>query len=307
MTSVRRRLTSFRLVCLLDPDTGHFVSLARSLLHSQHPHLPMSCLVYQVDAFASTAFAGNPAAVCLLPRPRETAWMQDVAAEMNLSETAFLHPQPEGSYHLRWFTPTHEVSLCGHATLASAHVLWTEGMLAPNAPARFETTSGPLSATRNEEWITMDFPTDSPSSFAPPASLRNGLGDVDLRYTGRSERDVFVQLPSADDVRSLDPDLSALASLDARGTIVTAPADQETVDIVSRFFAPAFGVPEDPVTGSAHCALGPYWAKQLGRNTLLARQCSERGGTVRLNLAGPDANRIELAGRAVTVFRGRLT
>lgn len=267
----------------------------------------MSCAVYHVDAFTDTAFAGNPAAVCLLPAAHEDDWLQAVAAEMNLSETAFLRPHPDGGYRLRWFTPTHEVDLCGHATLASAHVLWTEGLLAPEAPARFRTASGVLTAARDDEWITMDFPTDPPRPVDPPASLLDGLGATNPVYTGRTDRDFLVHLPSAEAVRALDPAFSTLAALDARGVIATAAADREDADVVSRFFAPGVGVPEDPVTGSAHCALGPYWADRLGRTTLTGRQVSARGGTVRVALPSPDADRVDLSGRAVTTLRGRLT
>jgi PhzF family phenazine biosynthesis protein len=267
----------------------------------------MSCAVYNVDAFTDTAFAGNPAAVCLLPAAREDDWLQAVAAEMNLSETAFLRPHPDGGYRLRWFTPTHEVDLCGHATLASAHVLWTEGLLAPEAPARFRTASGALTAIRDDEWITMDVPTDPPRPVAPPASLLDGLGATDPVYTGRTDRDFLVHLPAAEAVRALDPAFSTLAALDTRGVIATAAADGEDADVVSRFFAPGVGVPEDPVTGSAHCALGPYWADRLGRTTLTGRQVSARGGTVRVALPSPDADRVDLSGRAATVLRGRLT
>jgi PhzF family phenazine biosynthesis protein len=266
----------------------------------------MSCAVYNVDAFTDTAFAGNPAAVCLLPAAREDDWLQAVAAEMNLSETAFLRPHPDGGYRLRWFTPTHEVDLCGHATLASAHVLWTEGLLAPEAPARFRTASGALTAIRDDEWITMDVPTDPPRPVAPPASLLDGLGATDPVYVGRTDRDFLVHLPAAEAVRALDPAFSTLAALDTRGVIATAAADGEDADVVSRFFAPGVGVPEDPVTGSAHCALGPYWADRLGRTTLTGRQVSARGGTVHVALPSPDADRVDLSGQAVTTLRGRL-
>jgi PhzF family phenazine biosynthesis protein len=267
----------------------------------------MSCAVYYVDAFTNTAFAGNPAAVCLLPAAREDDWLQAVAAEMNLSETAFLRPHPDGGSRLRWFTPTHEVDLCGHATLASAHVLWTEGLLAPEAPARFRTASGVLTAARDEGWITMDFPTDPPHPVDPPAALLDGLGATAPVYTGRTDRDFLVHLPSAGAVRALDPVFPTLARLETRGVIATAVADGEDADVVSRFFAPGVGVPEDPVTGSAHCALGPYWADRLGRTALTGRQVSARGGTVRVALSSPNADRVELSGQAVTTLRGRLT
>ena len=291
----------------LDPDAGRFVSPGTPFFRSPPNDGPMSCAVYHVDAFTDTAFAGNPAAVCLLPAAREDDWLQAVAAEMNLSETAFLRPHPDGGYRLRWFTPTHEVDLCGHATLASAHVLWTEGLLAPEAPARFRTASGVLTATRDDEWITMDVPTDPPRPVDPPASLLDGLGATDPVYTGRTDRDFLVHLPAAEAVRALDPAFSALAALDTRGVIATAAADGADADVVSRFFAPGVGVPEDPVTGSAHCALGPYWADRLGRTTLTGRQVSARGGTVRVALPSPDADRVDLSGQAVTTLRGRLT
>ena len=267
----------------------------------------MSLSLYQVDAFTDRLFAGNPAAVCLLPTARDAAWMQDVAAEMNLSETAFVRPKREGGYRLRWFTPTDEVDLCGHATLAVAHVLWTEGALAPDADARFETNEGRLTATREDGWIQMDFPSDAPVSAEPPAALLDALDLNDPAYVGRSARDYLVHCADEETVLALDPYLQALARLDTRGVIVTAAAQEAEVDFVSRFFAPAVGVPEDPVTGSAHCALGPYWADQLGQTTLTGHQVSARGGTVRVHLDGPDAERVVLAGRATTVFRGRLT
>jgi PhzF family phenazine biosynthesis protein len=263
-------------------------------------------LLYQVDAFTDTAFAGNPAAVCLLATERPTGWMRKVAAEMALSETAFLRPHPDGGYRLRWFTPTDEVALCGHATLASAHVLWSDGLLAADAPARFNTQSGPLTATRRDDAIVMDFPADPPRPIEPPAGLLDALNAPDAAFVGRTERDLFVQVTAPDTVRALSPDLPALASFDGRGVIVTAEADVEEADVVSRFFAPGVGVPEDPVTGSAHCALGPYWADELGRTALTGRQVSARGGTVHVALDAPHADRVELGGRAVTTLHGRL-
>jgi PhzF family phenazine biosynthesis protein len=266
----------------------------------------MSVPLYQVDAFTNAPFAGNPAAVCLLSTSRDADWMQDVAAEMNLSETAFLHPQRDGAYRLRWFTPTHEVDLCGHATLASAHVLWTDGRLAPDAEARFDTNSGRLTATRDDGWITMDFPADPPAPVEPPPALLDALGLMDPLYVGASGRDYLLRCTDAADVWALDPDVRTLAELDTRGVIVTAEGDRAEVDFVSRFFAPGVGVPEDPVTGSAHCALGPYWAEQAGQVDLTGRQVSPRGGTVRVRLDAPDAERVALAGQATTVLRGRL-
>ncbi len=266
----------------------------------------MSLSLYQVDAFTDVPFSGNPAAVCLLSAPRDADWMQDVAAEMNLSETAFLFPEADASHRLRWFTPTHEVDLCGHATLASAHVLWSEGLLAPDAEAQFETASGRLTATKTDGWITMNFPTDPPSPVEPPPALLEALDLLDPIYVGRSNRDYLLRCDTEEQVRALDPDMTALATVEGRGIIVTAVSEQEEVDFVSRFFAPGVGVPEDPVTGSAHCALGPYWAEQTDRTTLTGRQVSARGGTVRVYLEAPDADRVALSGQATTVFRGRL-
>ena len=267
----------------------------------------MSLPLYQVDAFTDTAFAGNPAAVCLLSSRRPDAWMQDVAAEMNLSETAFLRPLSKDKYQLRWFTPTDEVELCGHATLASAHVLWTNEECASNSPIEFETAGGALTATRNDGWITLDFPTDpsSPTDSAP-AALLEGLGEPRPSYVGYTGRDYLVRLDTAEAVRTLSPRMGRLAPLKGRGVIVTAPAESDEADFVSRFFAPGVGVPEDPVTGSAHCALGPYWAAETGRTDLTGHQVSPRGGTVRMRLNAPEAERITLEGQAVTVFHGRL-
>ena len=267
----------------------------------------MSIALYQVDAFTTTPFTGNPAAVCLLPSARDAGWMQDVAAEMNLSETAFLRPQADGTHRLRWFTPTHEVDLCGHATLASAHVLWTEGLLAPDAEARFDTTSGELTARREDGWIAMDFPADPPAPVEPPPALLDALGLMDPLYVGKSERDFLLHCRNEAAVRGLDPEMTVLSDLDTRGVVVTAVAGRAEADFVSRFFAPGVGVPEDPVTGSAHCALGPYWAEQTGQTALTGRQVSARGGTVRVHLDAPDADRVTLSGQATTVVRGRLS
>ena len=268
--------------------------------------------LYQVDAFTDTPFRGNPAAVCLLSRDVGDGWMQDLAMEMNLSETAYLRRQPHGSFRLRWFTPTHEVDLCGHATLASAHVLWSEGLLSRDETARFDTASGPLEATLGTEseadWITMDFPADPVSPLDdPPAALLDGLSGTDVLFAGTSSRDLFVRLPSVDAVEQLEPDLATIRTLDTRGVIVTARSGPDTeADFVSRFFAPQTGVPEDPVTGSAHCALAPYWAEETGQTSFVGRQASARGGIVRLALDGPTADRVSLSGQAVTVFHGRL-
>lgn len=254
-----------------------------------------------VDAFADAPFSGNPAAVCLLPGHRPDSWHQALAGEMNQAETAFLSPRDDG-WGLRWFTPRVEVDLCGHATLASAHYLWESGRLPRESAANFHTRSGLLTAESNGDWIVLDFPRTMPTEAAPPAGLLDALG-TDADWTGRSRFDVFVQVASADIVRGLQPDMGRLVGTDARGVIVTAPGDEPGVDFVSRFFAPSVGVPEDPVTGSAHCALAPYWAGRLGRPVLTGYQASPRGGTVRVETRG---DRVRLAGKARTVVRGEL-
>jgi PhzF family phenazine biosynthesis protein len=261
----------------------------------------MTLPLFQVDAFTDAPFKGNPAAVCLLPEPREAAWMQSVATEMNLSETAFVSPASEG-FDLRWFTPEVEVALCGHATLASAHVLWETGRLADSATARFHTQSGTLTAERHGADIEMNFPATRVEPAEAPAGLTGALGVVP-RFVGRSRFDYLLELADAATVRSLRPDHAQLAKLPVRGVIVTARSDQPGFDFISRFFAPGSGVAEDPVTGSAHCALGPYWEARLGRSALTAYQASARGGVVKVQVAG---HRVLLRGRAVTVLRGEL-
>lgn len=262
----------------------------------------MTLRITQVDSFTNRPFAGNPAGVCILPRAADEAWMLNVAGEMNLAETAFLVPQRDG-YDLRWFTPTVEVDLCGHATLASAHVLWEDGHLKPTAQARFHTKSGLLTADRRDSWIDLDFPATPPAPADAPAGLNEALG-AKPRFVGLSKFDYLVELDTETAVRNLDPDLGAIARVPARGVIVTARADQGKYDFVSRFFAPQSGVPEDPVTGSAHCALAPYWSAKLGKKELMAYQASARGGEIRLRLEG---QRVRLGGQAVTVLRGELT
>ena len=265
--------------------------------------------IFVVDAFAEFPFEGNPAGVCVLTEPATEAWMRRVAAEMNLSETAFVHPEELG-WRLRWFTPTVEVELCGHATLASAHVLWSEGHAPPGRPIRFQTLSGALEASRaGESGIALDFPSKPVSeSEAPPALLQALAPEVGIPVlcgTGFNRMDWLVELPTEDDIRSIQPDFRALAAVDARGVMITARPGAQTlathpgVDFVSRFFAPACGVDEDPVTGSAHCALGPWWAQKLGRDTVTGRQISLRGGTVRVTDRG---ERVTLEGTAVTVI-----
>lgn len=257
--------------------------------------------VIQVDAFADRPFTGNPAAVCVLDAPANLGWMRNVASEMNLSETAFLHPAQDG-WSLRWFTPEVEVDLCGHATLASAHVLWEQGRLAPDAEARFHTRSGVLTAAREDGWIRMDFPAKPERETEAPEGLERALG-VRPRYVGRSHFDLLVEVDSEDAVRRLAPDIGRLAAVEARGVIVTARGENGPYDFVSRFFAPRVGVNEDPVTGSAHCVLAPFWARRLGRDALTGYQASRRGGMVRVRTAG---DRVALIGQAVTVMRGEL-
>jgi PhzF family phenazine biosynthesis protein len=257
----------------------------------------------QIDAFSDQPFRGNPAAVCLLDRERDEKWMQNVGAEMNLSETAFLLPQKDG-WSLRWFTPTTEVALCGHATLASAHALWEEKLLAPGETARFHTKSGLLTAQQRDGLIELDFPaTQEQKSDAPPALLE-ALGVASPRYVGKNKFDYIVEVGSEDEVRALTPDHALLRQLPVRGVIVTSRGANGQYDFISRFFAPGSGVDEDPVTGSAHCCLASYWSQRLKKNSFTAYQASRRGGTLRVRLEG---DRVKLAGRAVTVLRGELT
>ena len=263
--------------------------------------------IVQVDAFTATPFAGNPAAVCILTSSRDETWMATVAREMNLSETAFLIPDvtDPGAWQLRWFTPTVEVALCGHATLASAHVLWEEGRLAPHAPARFHTKSGLLTCTRMSHWIEMDFPATFVEPAEPPAQLAEAIG-AEFSFVGRSKFDYLAEVADESTLRALQPNHHLLRQLPVRGIIATAPADSANThhyDFVSRFFAPGSGVDEDPVTGSAHCALAPYWAQRIGKPEMTGYQASPRGGIVRVR---PVEDRVFLSGQAVTVLRGEL-
>ncbi|GAA2692987.1 PhzF family phenazine biosynthesis protein [Nonomuraea recticatena] len=253
--------------------------------------------LFTVDAFTDTAFHGNPAAVCLLNEGASDTWMQSLATEMGLSETAFLLGNS-----LRWFTPAVEVSLCGHATLATAHVLYSTG--AATGAIHFETKSGILTVNPSDDGlITMDFPAKEVTLATVPDGLEKALGAAVVSVSS-SQLDLLVELESEESVRSLRPDIPALESVDARGVIVTAQAASSTAaDYVSRFFAPRVGVAEDPVTGSAHCALAPYWSARLGRDSLLGAQLSARGGLVRTTLRG---DRVDLAGHAVTVMEGTL-
>ncbi len=261
----------------------------------------MPFALYLVDAFGDRPFTGNPAAVCLLTEAREESWMQSVAMEMNQAETAFLLPMA-GGFALRWYTPTTEVDLCGHATLASAHILWETNMMEPDEVVNFSTRSGVLRAKRQGDGIALDFPAEPAHDVPMPPSLAAALGAEPL-FVGANRMDLLVQLRSDAEVRALRPDLAALAALPYRGVIVTAASGDPAYNFVSRFFAPASGVPEDPATGSAHCCLGPYWSKKLERNDMLAYQASRRGGTIRVVVQD---DRVILVGAARTVLEGRL-
>jgi len=260
----------------------------------------MGQVVTQVDAFTDTRFSGNPAAVCVLSEALPDDWMQAVAREMNLSETAFV-VRREGGFDLRWFTPVTEVSLCGHATLASAHVLWEDGHLGPDEQAWFHTKSGPLSARLLDGWIELDFPAEPPTHLSEPLpDLSDALG-VTPRWIGRNRFDHLVEVESEEVVRASKPDFGRLRGLSDRGVILTSLASTAGYDFVSRFFAPRAGIDEDPVTGSAHCCLGPFWRDRLGQDRFVAYQASARGGVVNVRVAGA---RVKLSGQAVTVLRG---
>jgi PhzF family phenazine biosynthesis protein len=266
----------------------------------------MGLAIYQVDAFTDRPFAGNPAGVCPLPAFPGAAWMQAVAAEMNVAETSFVVARGGGDYDLRWFTPAVEIELCGHATLAAAHVLWETGAVPAADPIRFHTLSGELGAVRDGEWIELDFPAEPAAALAdPPPDLAGQLGipATPPLWVGANRFDLVAELADEVMVRTLDPDLRRLKLLPYRGIQVTARATTPGFDFVSRFFAPASGIDEDPVTGSAHCCLGPYWSERLGKNPLLAHQASRRGGVVRVEVSG---SRVRLGGQAVTVLRGEL-
>jgi len=259
--------------------------------------------IFQVDAFAEEPFKGNPAGVCLLGGPAEAAWMQSVAAEMNLAETAF--PLAEGDgFRLRWFTPKVEVKLCGHATLATAHILWERGVLPPGREARFQTLSGLLTARRDGDLVELDFPARPPLPQPPDwADAVVGALGIKPAYVGMSAEDVLFEAADEEALRSLEPDFATLRSLPARGVIVTSRSADKRFDFVSRFFAPAVGVDEDPVTGSSHTVLVPYWAAKLGKKEFTAYQASARGGVLHLRHEG---DRVRIAGRAVTVIAGEL-
>lgn len=259
--------------------------------------------IYQVDSFTDAPFKGNPAGVCCLMGHRPDDWMQRVAFEMNLSETAFFM-QKNDSFLLRWFTPAVEVDLCGHATLATAHVIWQSEIVGPLEPIHFETRSGTLTAKREGEWIVLDFPVRVSSPAALPDGITEALGVTPVACL-RGVDDYVLVFETEAEVRAIEPDFRALKSVKARGVIVTSKSESPAYDFVSRFFGPAVGVDEDPVTGSAHCALAHYWGERLGKKSMTGFQASERGGVVKVEL--PGKGRVLLKGKAVTVFQGVLT
>ncbi|MEM8963667.1 MAG: PhzF family phenazine biosynthesis protein [Acidobacteriota bacterium] len=263
----------------------------------------MGIEIVQVDAFASAPFTGNPAAVCVFDELPSATWRQNVAREMNLSETAFVIRREDGAFDLTWFTPSTEVDLCGHATLASAHVLWQDAHLPLDRTARFHTRSGVLICQREGDWIRMDFPAERPTATVATDTLVDALDHTPV-FVGRNRMDMLVELENEAAVRAASPNLHALGALNIRGLILTAAADEDRdYDFVSRFFAPAAGVDEDPVTGSAHCCLAPYWTEKLGRDTLTGYQASARGGFVNVEMHG---DRVHLLGQAITVMRSSL-
>ncbi len=296
----RRRSELRKFPSVLQPSLtlSEVAALIRSLIQ---PYGFMGQTIFQVDAFSDRPFAGNPAAVCILPSQRDADWMQKVAREMNLSETAFLQRQAD-SFDLRWFTPTFEVELCGHATLASAHILWEQGLLKPDELARFNTRSGLLTARRHGEWIELDFPILPDKRTSTPRGLSKALG-VKPTYVGKSRFFHIAEVRLERTVREMKPDMPLLSTIRIRGVIVTARATTEPYDFVSRFFAPRDGINEDPVTGSAHCTLGPYWQSRLDKNEMLGYQASPRGGVVRVRVGD---KRVYVSGKAVTVLQGEL-
>lgn len=269
----------------------------------------MGLTVIQVDAFTDKPFAGNPAAVCVTDAPLEDGLMKAIALEMNLSETAFLYPI-EGGYSLRWFTPVTEVALCGHATLASAHVLWSEGHLPADRAASFHTQSGWLSAVKKGDWIEMDFPAQPVrSAHVMPQLISSLCCGGDIRSVSKNDVNYLVELQSETALKGLEPNFYEMKKLPVQGVIATAIADSEGYDFVSRYFCPSVGINEDPVTGSAHTSLAPYWQGKLGKSDMLAQQISARGGVVRVKGSSPEENksdRVLVSGQAVTTLKGEL-
>jgi PhzF family phenazine biosynthesis protein len=262
----------------------------------------MGTIIFQVDSFTSAPFRGNPAAVCVCAGEKEADWMQNVAAEMNLSETAFVRRRIDGAFELRWFTPACEVGLCGHATLATAHVLWETGLLEPDETAQFSTRSGVLTATKTGDFIQLDFPAIGLEPATATKTLERALG-VTAVSVAKHELGTLVEVESAGDVRNLDPKLKALAKIAGDIHIVTGRSDDSQYDFVSRVFCPRIGIDEDPVTGAAHCCLGPYWREKTGKDDFAAYQASKRGGSMVVRVRG---DRVKLEGQAVTVIRGEI-
>jgi PhzF family phenazine biosynthesis protein len=261
--------------------------------------------IYQVDAFTDKPFAGNPAAVCILDGPTDPRWMQEIATEVNLSETAFIFKREAGEgsgYGLRWFTPSVEVDLCGHATLASGHVLFSEGLVKENEIVQFYTKSGLLTVAKNGSWLVMNFPADYPRQAGIPAELAGAIG-IEPKYVARTKFDYLVEVSSEVVVRDMLPDFGLMREISTRGVIVTAISTKPDFDFVSRFFAPAAGVNEDPVTGSSHCALAAFWGEKLNKTELTGYQASRRGGIVRMSLKG---DRVLLSGQAVMIMKGEV-
>lgn len=265
-----------------------------------------SITAYIVDAFTNKAFGGNPASVCILQEAKTDEWLQQVAAEFNLSETAFLLQQADNSWQLRWFTPTCEIKLCGHATLASAHVLVTELFLA-DQELIFSTLSGTLKATRSKNKITLDFPKISPQLLSRIFlyDKDTGINQLNLNIMAgyQAGEDILLELENEEDVLQYQPDFAKIAMINTRGLIITAKSATNERDFVSRFFAPRAGINEDPVTGSAHCSLAEFWSKRLGKNSLRAEQLSSRRGMLDLEVLD---TRVKLIGSCVTVMKGEL-
>jgi PhzF family phenazine biosynthesis protein len=261
----------------------------------------MKLPIYTVDAFTDKPFSGNPAAVCITEKPLDEELMKNIASEMNLSETAYLVKTKDG-FNLRWFTPSAEVDLCGHATLASSHILWETGVCGKDEPISFHTKSGVLTAVNKGDVIEMDFPAIEQDVIDYPLELETALG-IRPVYVGMTKWNYVVELENEGEVRGVEPNYDMLTALPGWGTIITAKADMKGYDFVSRFFAPEKGVKEDPVTGSAHCALGPFWQKRLEKNEFKAYQASQRGGTVGVRV---EADRVFLSGNAVTVLKAEM-
>ena len=269
----------------------------------------MSLQIVQVDAFTNKPFSGNPAAICVSDAPLADELMQAIALEMNLSETAFLHPI-EGGYSLRWFTPATEVDLCGHATLASAHVLWSEDHLPKGETAKFKTKSGWLSASLQDDWIEMDFPAQpvTAASHVLPQLVKSLCCGGNIRAVSKNDVNYLVEIQSESALAGLEPDFAEMKKLPVQGVIATAPADSDDCDFVSRYFGPAVGINEDPVTGSAHASLAPYWQEKLGKSKMNAKQISARGGAIRVRVEPSEqrSDRIMISGQAVTTLKGEL-